>query len=183
MIEFESVSDGDLMLDGDIFNDGEVLHDIFMNAYLDAYALQLDASDGQTISSNAVTYFNGILANNVIPQNYVMWVGSPYTYWQNNYDRIGYEYCMAVGNDLECENTYFSGTADVYTIRLYPSPTVAKQTDVEVGLNAPLYYSRSNLGDYPASYEYDWNGFLLLVFLGIGGVTWLINSFIGRLRS
>lgn len=173
----------DAVSSGDILIDGESLHDVILNAYLDAYAIQLDASDGQSISSTAISYFRGILQNRWLPTNYVMWVGSPYYYWQNNYERVGYEYQMAYGNNLVLDNGTFSGSVDLCTIRLYPTPSVTVQHDYDISVSPPLYYSRSNLGDFSGEIQFNWSGFLILFSLMIGGLVWLINSFIGRLRS
>lgn len=173
-----TVSSGDL---GDITAlDYDSLHDVFLSAYMDAYALQMDVSDGQTISNTALTYFEGILGNKWLPTDYVCWVGSPYYYYQNNYQREGYEYVMAYGNDLELAGNTFSGKADVCTIRLYPAPSVTYQKNVDISLNAPVYYSRSNLGDYSGIIDYDWTGFGVLFCLMLGGVTWFVNSLFRR---
>ena len=178
MMEELSVSSGD---SADITAlDYDSLHDVFLSAYMDAYALQMDVSDGQTISNTALTYFEGILRNKWLPTDYVCWVGSPYYYYQNSYQREGYEYVMAYGNGLDFDGNAFSGIADICTIRLYPTPTVTFRKNVDVSVNAPQYYSRSNLGDYSGIVDYDWSGFCMLFVLALGGVTWFVNTLFKR---
>lgn len=146
------------------------------DATLDALAVDLEVTDGQTVNSSALTYFEGILGNQRIPKDYVIYVGEEYTYASGGYgERTAYEYCMVTG-DLECEGNYFSGVGDLYILRLSGDVGVSVLEDQEVSLSVPLYYGRSNLGLYSGVIDRDWSGYLVAVMLALGGVTWFVRK-------
>lgn len=158
---------------------GDVVdYDVMYNAVYDATvaaALDLEVTDGQAINSSALTYFQGILQNQRIPKDYVIYVGEDYTYQSGNQSRTAYEYCMVTG-DLECNGTNFTGQGDVYTIRLNGDVGVTLLENQEVSLSVPLYYGRSNLGKFSGVIDRDWSGFLLLIMLALGGAVWFVKK-------
>lgn len=137
---------------------------------IDTYSQSV--TDGQSINSTALTYFQGILENQVFPVDYVIYVGNSYVYGNST----RYEYCMAYG-DLELSGTHFSGTGTVVTMRVSGYNSVNYAYDQSVSLDAPMYYSRSNLGDYSGVVSYNWIGFLILVCLFTGGLVWFLKRF------
>lgn len=142
----------------------------------DAVMERQTVTDGQSISSAALSYFKGILGNQIIPKDYVIYVGNAYNYDYGSYGyRTAYEYCMAVG-ELTCDGTLISGTGKVYTYRGIGDVSVTVADNQAISLYAPLYYSRSNLGDYSGAIEYDWLGFMLIVMLMMGGLVWFIRK-------
>lgn len=142
----------------------------------DAVMERQTVTDGQSISSAALSYFKGILGNQIVPKDYVIYVGSAYNYDYGSYGyRTAYEYCMAVG-ELTCDGTLISGTGKVYTYRGIGDVSVTVADNQMISLSAPLYYSRSNLGDYSGAIEYDWSGFMLIVMLMMGGLVWFIRK-------
>lgn len=142
----------------------------------DAVMERQTVTDGQSISSAALSYFKGILGNQIVPKDYVIYVGSAYNYDYGSYGyRTAYEYCMAVG-ELTCDGTLISGTGKVYTYRGIGDVSVTVADNQTISLSAPLYYSRSNLGDYSGAIEYDWSGFMLIVMLMMGGLVWFIRK-------
>lgn len=154
----------------------DVMYTAVYDALMDAQAVSQEVTDGQTISSSAIEYFEGILNNSFVPQDYVVYVGAPYTYTSGyNGERTAYEYCMAYG-ELDVSGTRFTGTGTVCTLRLNGDVSVAYEYDQQINLAAPLYYSRSNLGDYSGIVRYDWYGYLILVLLVLGGVTWFVRK-------
>ena len=154
----------------------ETMYSAVYDATVDALALDLEVTDGQAISSTALSYFEGILGNQAIPQDYVIYVGEAYTYTSGTYgERTAYEYCMVTG-DLENSGTSFSGTGDLYTLRLSGDVSVDVQEEVDVSLSVPLYYGRSNLGHYSGVIDSDWSGYLVAVMLALGGVTWFVRK-------
>lgn len=154
----------------------DVMYSAVYDATVDALALDLEVTDGQAISSSAISYFEGILGNQAIPQDYVIYVGEAYTYTSGSYvARTAYEYCMVTG-DLENSGTSFSGTGDLYTLRLSGNVSVDVQEEVEVSLNVPLYYGRSNLGHYSGVIDRDWSGYLVAIMMAFGGVTWMVRK-------
>ena len=173
--------DGDVTVSG-----GDAVIVTYNDMYTAVYDAVLDAqdavyerqtvTDGQSISSAALSYFKGILGNLVMPKDYVIYVGDAYNYDYSGYGyRVAYEYCMAVG-DLTCDGTYISGTGKVYRYRASGDVSVTVADNQSISLYAPLYYSRSNLGDYSGAIEYDWTGFMLIVMLMLGGLVWLIKK-------
>ncbi len=154
----------------------DVMYTAVYDALIDAQAVTQDVTDGQSIGSIALEYFKGVLGNSVVPQDYVIYVGSPYTY-SSGYggERTAYEYCMAYG-DLDVNGTRFSGTGTICTLRTSGDVSVTYEYNQAISLSAPLYYSRSNLGDYSGAIQYDWSGYLTLLFLFLGGVTWFMKK-------
>ena len=181
----KTVSGNDL--DGDVtVSGGDAVIVTYNDMYAAVYDAVLDAqdavmerqtvTDGQSISSAALSYFKGVLGNQIVPKDYVIYVGDAYNYDYGSYGyRTAYEYCMAVG-DLTCDGTYISGTGKVYRYRAFGDVGVAVADNQSISLYAPLYYSRSNLGDYSGAIEYDWPGFMLIVMLMLGGLVWLIKK-------
>lgn len=129
-------------------------------------------TSGQSINSTALNFFKGILDNQLLPVDYVIYVGSTYTY---NYNSVGYEYCLAYGN-LELSGTHFTGNGTIVTMRTQGTQSVTYQYDQTIDLNAPIYYSRSNLGDYSGIVQYNYTGFLILLCLVTGGLTWFLKK-------
>lgn len=182
----ETVSGNDAGTDVTV-SGGDAVIVTYNDMYTAVYDAVLDAqdavmerqtvTDGQSISSAALSYFKGILGNQIIPKDYVIYVGDAYNYDYGSYGgyRVAYEYCMAVG-DLTCDGTYISGTGKVYRYRAFGDVGVAVADNQSISLYAPLYYSRSNLGDYSGAIEYDWTGFMLIVMLMLGGLVWLIKK-------
>lgn len=156
--------------------DYDIMYSAVYDATVDALALDLEVTDGQAVSSTALTYFEGILGNQRIPKDYVIYVGEPYTYASGAYgERTAYEYCMITG-ELECEDTTFSGTGDLYILRLSGDVGLSVQEDQEVSLTVPLYYGRSNLGLYSGIIDRDWSGYLVAIMLALGGVVWFVRK-------
>lgn len=155
----------------------DVMYSAVYDATVDALALDIEVTDGQAISSTAISYFEGILGNQAIPQDYVIYVGEAYTYYTSGSytERTAYEYCMVTG-DLECSGTSFTGTGDLYTLRLSGNVSVDVQEKVDVTLSVPLYYGRSNLGKYSGIIDRDWSGYLVVIMMALGGVTWFVRK-------
>lgn len=152
--------------------DYDAVYDSVFNASYDAIeAYSQSVTDGQQVNATALSYFQGILENRFLPLDYVIYVGDSYRYNNTTY----YEYCMAYG-DLDVSGTHISGTGTVVTMRLNGNRSVWYAYDQPISLDAPLYYSRSNLGDYSGIVSYDWTGLLMLVSFWIGGLTWLIKK-------
>lgn len=166
--ESGTVSGGDAI-------DYDVYYNAVYNAVNDAIVANQEVTDYQSIPDVVLKHFEGILANKVLPVDYVVYVGSPYEYQVVNGTRIGYDYCMAYG-DLECDRTYFSGTGTIVTMRTNGFYTIDYQYDQQISLTAPYYYSKSNLGEYPGIYQYDYVSLAILLGLVLGGVTWLIKK-------
>lgn len=171
-----TVSGGDAVVDVQPMS-GEELYDVVYAAVYDAYVAQT-VTDGQSISNTALEYFKGLLAKESPFIDYVIYVGQPYQYWNYNYEQTGYEYCMAYG-DLELSGTTFTGTADIVTMRTAGEQWVSYKNDQAVSITAPLYFSRSNLGDYSSVIQYDYINTGILIALLIGGLTWLVRKFLG----
>lgn len=156
-----------------------VTYDAVYNAVYDALQAQ-EASetvtDGQIVNSTALSFFEGILSNQKLPVDYVIYTGDAYTYWNNSYERTAYEYCMVYG-DLDLSGTTFSGE-DLTVVRMRTSGDVSVNYNYNqsVSVNAPVYYSRSNLGSYSGIIQYDYDGYVLLVFAVLGGVIWLMQK-------
>lgn len=153
----------------------DTMYSAVYDATLDALAVDLEVTDGQTVNSSALSYFEGILGNQRIPQDYVIYVGEEYTYASGYGERTAYEYCMVTG-DLECVGTDFSGVGDLYVLRLNGNVGVSVVEDQEVALSVPLYYGRSNLGLYSGVIDRDWSGYLVAVMLALGGMVWLVRK-------
>lgn len=179
-----TVSSGDLVgvSGGDLYPypsqslDYGVLYSAVYDATLDAVSTYAQTvTDGEALNSSAISYFQGILQNQMMPVDYVVYVGQPYNYYSGNTMRTAYEYCMAYG-DLTESNEMFTGRGTVVRMRVTGITSVVYEHDQTISLKASPYYSRSNLGDYSGIYAYDWSGFLLLVSAMIGGVTWLIKK-------
>ncbi len=165
-----TVSGGDAL--GGYMVDYDALYDAVYDASYDAMAAYSQSvTDGQVVNSSAVAYFEGILGNRPLPTDYVVYVGEPYRYNNSTY----YEYCMAYG-DLEVSGTHFTGTGTVVTMRLNGVRSVSYAHGQTVDLYAPMYYSRSNLGDYSGIIKYDWTGFFVLLMLMIGGIVWFFRK-------
>lgn len=152
--------------------DYDALYDAVYDASLDAMAAYSQTvTDGQTVNGTALSYFEGILSNQVIPVDYVVYVGESYRYNKITY----YEYCMAYG-DLDLSGTHFTGDGTIVTMRVNGNRGVTYDYNQSIDLYAPLYYSRSNLGDYSGIIDYDWSGFLMLLFLVVGGLVWFVRK-------
>lgn len=149
------------------------LYDAVYDASYDALAAYSQSvTDGQTINNTALSYFQGILNNKFLPVDYVIYVGSPFYQGSSTY----YEYCMAYG-DLSLSGTRFSGTGTVVTMRVTGNNrTVNYAYNQQIDLNAPMYYSRSNLGEYSGAVTYDWSSLLILISLVLGGVAWFVKK-------
>lgn len=145
------------------------------NAVTDAIEARQTVTDYQSIPDVVLNHFKGILQNKVLPVDYVIYVGSPYQYQWGNNTNTGYDYCMAYG-DLDCSGDYFSGTGTIVTMRTSGYNTIEYANDQQISLVAPRYYSKSNLGDYPGIYSYDYVSLAILVGLVLGGVTWLFKK-------
>lgn len=156
-------------------NEYDVYYNAVYNAVNDAIVANQEVTDYQSIPDVVLKHFEGILANKVLPVDYVIYVGSPYEYQVANGTRTGYDYCMAYG-DLECDRTYFSGTGTIVTMRTNGFNTIDYQYDQQISLSAPYYYSKSNLGDYPGIFNYDYVSLAILIGVVLGGVTWLIKK-------
>lgn len=155
---------------------GEQLYDVMYSAVYDAYVAQ-NVTDGQSISNVAVEYFKGVLMNESPFIDYVCYVGEPYYYWWGQNQQVAYEYCMAYG-DLELNGTYFTGTADIVKMRTTGENSVVYLTEQNVTINAPLYYSRSNLGNYSGIIEKNYLGAGILISLLLGGCVWCVRKFL-----
>lgn len=173
----QGITEGGILQEGvpETVSSGNALYGTMYQAVYDAVTASQTVTDGQTVNSTALNYFKGILGNQVLPRDYVIYVGEEYQYWDGNRQRSAYEYCMAYG-DLDCSGTWFSGTGTVCSMRTQGDIVVAYEYDQQINLQAPLYYSRSNLGDYSGVITYDWTGILLLVLVLIGGLVWLIRK-------
>lgn len=169
--EQESVSDGD---SGTIIN-YDMYYTAVYNAVNDAIVANQEVTDYQSIPDVVLKHFEGILANKALPVDYVIYVGSPYEYQWGNNTNTGYDYCMAYG-DLECNGDYFTGTGTIVTMRTNGYNTISYMNDQQISLVAPRYYSKSNLGDYPGVYHYDYVSLAILLGLVLGGVTWLFKK-------
>lgn len=153
----------------------DTMYSAVYDATLDALAVDLEVTDGQTVNSTALTYFEGILGNQRVPRDYVIYVGEEYYYTSGYGERTAYEYCMVTG-DLRCDGTDFTGTGDLYVLRLSGNVGVTVYEDQDVSLSVPLYYGRSNLGLYSGVIDRDWAGYLVVVMLALGGVTWFVRK-------
>lgn len=167
----ESVSAGDSVVPVNY----DLYYDAVYNAVNDAIVANQTVTDYQSIPDVVIKHFEGILANKILPVDYVVYVGSPYEYYQGNNLRTGYDYCMAYG-DLNCSGEYFSGTGTIVTMRTGGNNTIYYQNDQQISLVAPYYYSKSNLGEYPGIYHYDYVSLAILLGLVLGGVTWLFKK-------
>jgi len=145
------------------------------NAVNDAIVANQEVTDYQSIPDVVLKHFEGILTNKMLPVDYVVYVGSPYQYQWGNNTNTGYDYCMAYG-DLYCSGEYFSGTGTIVTMRTNGYNTITYQNDQQISLVAPRYYSKSNLGDYPGIYHYDYVSLAILLGMVLGGVTWLFKK-------
>lgn len=154
----------------------EQLYDVVYTAVYDAYQAQT-VTDGQNISNTALEYFKGVLLNESPFIDYVCYVGDSYTYWWGNNQQTAYEYCMAYG-DLELSGTYFTGNADIVKMRTSGENSVVYQTNQNISINAPMYYSRSNLGAYSGIVEKNYYGAGILIALLLGGCVWCVRKFL-----
>lgn len=160
---------------GDAIN-YDMYYNAVYNAVNDAIVANQEVTDYQSIPDVVLKHFEGILANKLLPVDYVVYVGSPYEYQSgNNITRTGYDYCMAYG-DLECAGDYFYGTGTIVTMRTSGYNTISFMNDQQISLVAPRYYSKSNLGEYPGIFHYDYVSLAILMGLVLGGVTWLIKK-------
>lgn len=155
---------------------GEELYDVMYTAVYDAYQAQ-NVTDGQNISNTAIEYFKGVLLNESPFVDYVCYVGDSYQYWWGNAHQTAYEYCMAYG-DLELSGTCFTGTADIVKMRTAGENSVVYLSEQNVSINAPLYYSRSNLGNYSGIVEKNYFGAGILIALLLGGCVWCVGKFL-----
>lgn len=174
-----TVSGNDVLDDSLGVLSGELQYDVVYNAVYDAVLAAEEnqtVTDGQTINSTALSYFEGILNKQIIPKDYVIYVGEPYYYTSGTQQRIAYEYCLAYGN-LSLDGSHFSGDGTIVTMRTQSGyQDVRYAYDQSISLDAPLFYSRSNLGEYSGAVDYDWSGFLILIGLCLGGLVWLMRK-------
>lgn len=170
----EEPEEPDLVTDGDSVN-YDLYYNAVYNAVTDAIEARQTVTDYQSIPDVVLKHFEGILANKVLPVDYVIYVGSPYEYYQGNNMRTGYDYCMAYG-DLDCAGDYFTGTGTIVTMRTNGYNTISYMNDQQISLVAPHYYSKSNLGEYSGIYSYDYVSLAILLSLVLGGVTWLFKK-------
>lgn len=154
----------------------EAYYDVIYTAVNDALVAQT-VTDGQNISGTALEYFKGVLLNQSPFTDYVVYVGEPYQYWWGNNQQTAYEYCLAYG-DLELSDTTFSGLADIITMRTTGENSVSYMNDQYISVDAPLYYSRSNMGNYSGIISKDFSGITILLTLALGGAVWLVKSFL-----
>lgn len=159
----------------------EQYYDVIYAAVNDALVAQT-VTDGQNISSGALEYFKGILLNQSPFTDYVVYVGEAYQYFWGNTQQTGYEYCLAYG-DLELSGTTFTGQADIVIMRTSGENSVFFVNDQYISVNAPLYYSRSNLGNYSGIVQKDFFSLGILAALTLGGVIWLVRSLISPKSS
>lgn len=152
----------------------DAYYDVIYTAVNDALVAQT-VTDGQSISSSALEYFKGILNNQSPFTDYVIYVGEPYQYWWGNNQQTAYEYCMAYG-DLDLNGITFTGQADIVTMRISGENSVSFVNDQNVSITAPMYYSRSNLGEYSGVVKQDYVSFGVLCALVLGGVVWFVKS-------
>ena len=171
--EQESVSDGDSIIIEPVNYD--MYYTAVYNAVNDAIVANQEVTDYQSIPDIVLKHFEGILANKVLPVDYVIYVGSPYEYYQGNNVRTGYDYCMAYG-DLDCNGEYFSGTGTIVTMRTGGQNNIYYMHDQQISLVAPYYYSKSNLGEYPGIFNYNYIELAILIGMVLGGVTWLFRK-------
>lgn len=168
-----------LAVSGNDILSNELQYDVVYNAVYDAVLAAEESqtvTDGQSINSTALTYFEGVLNNQIIPKDYVIYVGEPYYYTSGNQQRTAYEYCLVYG-DLSLDGTHFSGDGTIITMRTQSGlQEVRYAYDQSISLDAPLYYSRSNLGQYSGAVKYDWSGFLVLIGLVLGGLVWFMRK-------
>lgn len=132
-------------------------------------------SDNQSVSSTALEFFKGILLKESPFTDYVIYVGEPYQYWWNNTQHTAYEYCMAYGA-LDLNGQTFTGNADIVTMRTVGENSVSFVNDQNISVTAPMYYSRSNLGQYSGVISQDYVSFGILCSLVLGGVVWFVKS-------
>lgn len=154
----------------------DAYYDVIYTAVNDALIAQT-VTDGQSVSNVALEYFKGVLLNQSPFTDYVVYVGEPYQYWWGNNQQIAYEYCLAYG-DLDINGTTFTGLADIVTMRTTGENSVVYMNDQYISVDAPLYYSRSNLGDYSGIVTKDFSGIAILLTLALGGAVWLVKSFL-----
>lgn len=157
--------------------DYDLIYSAVYDAAVDALAASQTVTDGQSINNAALSYFEGILGNMVLPADYVIYVGDSYYYWSGSSQRLAYEYCMAYG-DLELNGTHFTGTGTIVKMRTSGDVSVVSHADQQISLYAPMYYSRSNLGSYAGIYQYDYTGAGILLALVLGGVTWFVKKLV-----
>lgn len=159
---------------------GELQYDVVYNAVYDAVLaaeFEQTVTDGQNINSTALSYFQGILNKQIIPKDYVIYVGEPYVY-NSSYggNQYAYEYCLAYG-DLSLDGNHFSGNGTIVTIRTQNGyQSVNYEYDQTISLDAPLYYSKSNLGEYSGVVSYNWSSLLILIGMVLGGLVWLFKK-------
>lgn len=171
--EIDAGSDDGIVLDGAF---ADMLYQAVYDANIDSYAVNAQVTDGQTLNSSAISFFQGVLENKILPVDYVAFVGSPYEYYQGNQNRMAYEYCLAVG-DFELNGTNFSGDdVTLYKLRLSGDVSANVEQYSEYDIDAPLYYSRSNLGQYAGIVKYDYISLGILVGLVFGGVVWFVRK-------
>lgn len=183
-----TVSSGDAVLpknpdtsNSSPFIDGtiaDMLYQAVYDANIDSYAVNAEVTDGQALNSSAISFFQGVLQNKILPTDYVAFVGAPYQYYQGNQNRTAYEYCLAVG-DFDLNGTNFTGDdVTLYRLRLSGDVSADIETYSEYDVDAPLYYSRSNLGDYSGIVKYDYIPLGILIGMIFGGVVWFIKKLI-----
>lgn len=169
----------DMTVSGNDAVNSELQYDVLYNAVYDAVLAAEEyqtVTDGQTLNSTALEYFKGVLNKQIIPKDYVIYVGEPYYYTLGNQQRTAYEYCLVYG-DLNVDDTHFTGDGTIITMRTQSGyQQVRYAYNQSISLDAPLYYSRSNLGEYSGAVDYDWNGILILIGLALGGLVWLFKK-------
>lgn len=175
-----SVSGGDAAAgtETNVVLDYDAMYDAMYTSVYDATmtaAVDLESTDGQSINSSALTYFEGILLNQRVPQDYVVWVGEDYTYESGYGTRTAYEYCMLTG-DLDAYGQNVTGDGTLYTIRLSGDVGVTVEEVQDAAVWVPYYYGRSNFDGYSGIVQRDWCGALTLICLVGGGLVWFVGK-------
>lgn len=165
----QTVSGGDSIAPVDY----EEMYTAVYNAVTDAIEEQT-VTEGEGINQKALEYFEGVLCNQILPVDYVIYVGAPY--YEN--EAVFYDYCMAYG-DLTLSGEHFTGEGDIITVRTSGSRSVTVAEDQAISLTASPYYSRSNLGSYSGVFQYDYTGLCLLLVIILGGVIWFMRKLFG----
>ena len=129
IVQNSSVSGGNALGETvlpEVVMDYDAMYETMYTSVYDATmtaAVDLESTDGQSINSSALTYFEGILLNQRVPQDYVVYVGESYTYDSGYGTRTAYEYCMLTG-DLDAYGQNVTGDGTLYTIRLNGYPRI-----------------------------------------------------------
>lgn len=180
-----SVSGGDLYeMDADVlFNQDDLLGYEALDAVapVDTEVIKAALAEYEASSSflpdACRVYFEGILKNQLLPCDYVVYPGEAYEVEleDGSFEEFQ-EYCMAYG-DLAEENQYFTGEeCTIVKWRLNGEKAVYIEQNQEISIGVPFEHGFSNLGHYSGLYAYDWTGLCILVCLVIAGLVWLFRK-------